>query len=448
MEKENKPIEIKVRLHHIDSGQCMEVWEIQTEKGKPCRYLSRDDGFGVHEWSTLADAPYGYCERDCHLKDNITLVICDKEWNELFRDHADRKSFPESFPSLDEACNDTWGKVLKGLPRVTRTGYEDWITRQAMRPLGQNEEWDWINHDYETTKAEVLSRFTWIGEEYGIFRLTKKHTKCDACWYEYYAGEIHREEHRGYVHFFAYEYHERHISEILSILGKRCNDINNGIVETCQDECGYTKSYFMDEPVGSNLTYQQIQDAKASRFRKACDDYKEANAYYHTLKNNENSTRGIEAELYFILKQIKDAKMKIILNETIGTRKLVIRENKTCLTGIITDLSDNSKMSAKFYFKDGDATTHRIREYFNFFTLPKKEQINWQEYRKEQIASLSNERLWALGNNGTDNPHLQNIEDIEEELHAIDLSDYETIIKKHSDTPEYFNDFLLSNPMK
>lgn len=140
--------------------------------------------------------------------------------------------------------------------------------------------------------------------------------------------------------------------------------------------------------------------------------------------------------------------MKIILNETIGTRKLVIRENKTCLTGIITDLSDNSKMSAKFYFKDGDATTHRIREYFNFFTLPKKEQINWQEYRKEQIASLSNERLWALGNNGTDNPHLQNIEDIEEELHAIDLSDYETIIKKHSDTPEYFNDFLLSNPMK
>jgi hypothetical protein len=448
MEKETRPIEIKVRLHHIESGKCMEVWQVQTEKGKPCRYLSRDDGFGVHEWSTLADAPYGYCEQDCHLKENVVLIICDKEWNELFRDYADRKHFPESFPSLDEACNEAWGKVVKDLPRVTRTGYEDWITQQAMRPLGQNEEWDWMNHDHETAKTEVLSRFTWIGEEYGIFRLTKKHTKCDACWYEYYAGKIHRGEYRGYAYFFAYEYHERHICEILSILGKKCNDMDNSFVETRQDECGHTASYFMDEFIGHNLTYQQIQDAKESRFLKACDDYKEANAYYYTLKNNENSTRGIEAELYFILKQIEDGKMKVILNETIGTRKLVIRKNKICLTGIITDLSDNTKTSVKFYFKDGDATTYRIREYFNFFTLPKKEQINWQEYRKDQLASLSNERLWALGYNGSNNPHLQNIEDIEEELHAIDISDYDAVINKHSDTPEFFNDFLLIKPMQ
>lgn len=78
----------------------------------------------------------------------------------------------------------------------------------------------------------------------------------------------------------------------------------------------------------------------------------------------------------------------------------------------------------------------------------KKEQINWQEYRKDLLASLSNERLWALGYNGSNNPHLQNIEDIEEELHAIDISDYDTVINKHSDTPEFFNDFLLINPMK
>lgn len=425
----------------------MEVWKVQTEKGKPHRYLSRDDGFGVHEWSTLADAPYGCCERDYPLKDNVTLVICDKEWNELFRDHADRKRFPESFPSLDEACNDAWGKVMEELPYVTRTGYEDWITKQAMRPLGQNEEWDWMNHDYKTAKTEVLSRFTWIGEEYGIFRLTKKHTKCDACWYEYYAGKIHREEHRGYVCFFAYGYHERHISEILRILGKRCNDIDNAAVETDPDG-RYAKSYFMGEFIGHDLTYQQIEDAKESRFQKACTDYKEANAYYYTLKNNENSIRCIEAELYFIRKQIEKNKMRVILNETIGTRKLVIRENKTCLTGIIINLLDNSKTSVKFYIKDGDATIYRIREYFNFFTPPKKEQINWQEYRNELVASLSNERLWALGHNGTDNPHLQNIEDIEEELHDIDLSDYDAVIEKHGDTPEFFNDFLLPNPIK
>lgn len=78
----------------------------------------------------------------------------------------------------------------------------------------------------------------------------------------------------------------------------------------------------------------------------------------------------------------------------------------------------------------------------------KKEQINWQEYRKDLLASLSNERLWALGYNGSNNPHLQNTEDIEEELHAIDISDYDAVINKHSDTPEFFNDFLLINPMQ
>lgn len=77
-----------------------------------------------------------------------------------------------------------------------------------------------------------------------------------------------------------------------------------------------------------------------------------------------------------------------------------------------------------------------------------KEQINWQEYRKELTASLSNERLWALGHNGTNNPHLQNIEDIEEELRAIDIADYDAIIERHSDIPEFFNDFLLGNPIK
>ena len=58
--------------------------------------------------------------------------------------------------------------------------------------------------------------------------------------------------------------------------------------------------------------------------------------------------------------------MKVIFNKTIDDRKLIILENKTCLTGIITNLSNNSKMSAHFYFKDGDATIYRVREYFNF----------------------------------------------------------------------------------
>lgn len=58
--------------------------------------------------------------------------------------------------------------------------------------------------------------------------------------------------------------------------------------------------------------------------------------------------------------------MEIIFDDTHKDRLLVIREYKTYLYGIITNSYDNSKMFAKFYFKDGDATIYRVREYFNF----------------------------------------------------------------------------------
>ena len=71
MEEKRDNKEIRVRLHHIDRGNCTEVWEVQTEKGKPKRYLGRDDGYGPKEWYTLCDAPYGYCERDCHVREDL-----------------------------------------------------------------------------------------------------------------------------------------------------------------------------------------------------------------------------------------------------------------------------------------------------------------------------------------------------------------------------------------
>lgn len=35
MEEKRDNKEIRVRLHHIDRGNCTEVWEVQTEKGSP-----------------------------------------------------------------------------------------------------------------------------------------------------------------------------------------------------------------------------------------------------------------------------------------------------------------------------------------------------------------------------------------------------------------------------
>lgn len=78
-----------------------------------------------------------------------------------------------------------------------------------------------------------------------------------------------------------------------------------------------------------------------------------------------------------------------------------------------------------------------------------KEKINWKEYGKELRASLSNERIWALGCcMDAENPHIQNMEDIEDELRDLENSDYDEIIYKHRDNPEYFDDFLIDNVNK
>lgn len=59
MEEKRDYKEIKVRLHHIDSGNCTEVWEVQTEEGRPGRYLGRDDGYGPKSGTRYATPPTG-----------------------------------------------------------------------------------------------------------------------------------------------------------------------------------------------------------------------------------------------------------------------------------------------------------------------------------------------------------------------------------------------------
>lgn len=128
-------------------------------------------------------------------------------------------------------------------------------------------------------------------------------------WYEYYAGKTNRQEHEWYTRFFGYEYHDRHISDVLRTLGRRCDDIIRTAVETRTDHYyGRTVSCFMDEFIGYDLSHEQVRDAKECRLRKAREDYDEANAYYYKLKENEESIRGIELMLHCIRQQIRKMK--------------------------------------------------------------------------------------------------------------------------------------------
>ena len=178
---------------------------------------------------------------------------------------------------------------MKGLPHVTRKGFGQWITKQSFLPLSRTEELNWRDCYDEEEASGILSRFTWIGEEYTIFKVTRRHTRCDARWYEYYAGKTNRQEHESYIRFFGYEFHDRHISDVIGTLGRRCDDIFRSVVETRTDHCyGRTVFYFMDETIGYDLSHEQVRDARECRLRKAREDYDEALAYYHWLEKNGN----------------------------------------------------------------------------------------------------------------------------------------------------------------
>lgn len=68
--------------------------------------------------------------------------------------------------------------------------------------------------------------------------------------------------------FFGYEFHDRHISDVLRTLGKRCEDIGSTLVETRYRKDRPAMSYFMDEFIGYDLSHEQVRDAKECRLCK------------------------------------------------------------------------------------------------------------------------------------------------------------------------------------
>lgn len=75
-----------------------------------------------------------------------------------------------------------------------------------------------------------------------------------------------------------------------------------------------------------------------------------------------------------------------------------------------------------------------------------KEKIDWKEYHKNLLGSLSNERLRSKAVVDGFNPHLENISSLKNEIENIEQGNYDEIINLHTDTPDYFDDFLLQSP--
>ncbi len=70
-----------------------------------------------------------------------------------------------------------------------------------------NEKWEWRDACKETTgREELCLQFDYIGDEMVVFSLSRKHTKCEARWKEYFAQYANVDDPERYLRFYGYEY--------------------------------------------------------------------------------------------------------------------------------------------------------------------------------------------------------------------------------------------------
>lgn len=174
--------------------------------GRQEKHLRRREDCGAHLWQTLRDAPDGFCECDYVISRSVEFIICKGDWTPVGRDGNDRERFAEPYPTLDEACQKAWERIRKDYPHVTRDGFGEWIESFAPREMEANEKWEWRDACKETTGREELCRFDYIGDEMVVFRLSRKHTKCEARWKEYFAQYANVDDPERYLRFYGYEY--------------------------------------------------------------------------------------------------------------------------------------------------------------------------------------------------------------------------------------------------
>lgn len=214
--------EMKVRLHHTDTGNCLEVWLSKT-KNKKLVWLGRYT-YWPHIWYYLSDAPYGYCEPCYPVNPSIEFICCDKNWNEVLRDSNNPVRHPNWFPSLEELCKTEWTKIKGEYRNTTKDGFCDWLDAKMPKGTSYDDKINWRSHRYAlidpdniikglnwikkvlhpTIKTEVLHTFKFLGETYRIVRIAKQHLLCDAIWHEYVV--LDPDPDANYAAWYAYEY--------------------------------------------------------------------------------------------------------------------------------------------------------------------------------------------------------------------------------------------------
>ena len=177
-----------------------EMWECYTSTGRKI-YLNRTNWRNEPRlWYTLSDAPYGYCERDCPVRCDVTIIMCNPKWEPLYYDSNISEFKPKTFVEVKPNC-------LSSLEREKwkKDGLCDYLKKimaeiSDIKP-GADED-DFLHYDYQEESSEVLAAFQWMGIWYNILLVSYSHTRCEAKWQQVFTqqkGTNYYCDHLGYI---------------------------------------------------------------------------------------------------------------------------------------------------------------------------------------------------------------------------------------------------------
>lgn len=178
---------LKVKIVRYENDDYIELWKIINPKENTPKYIGRCTSDEPY-WIYVCD-PLGYCENNGIIEDDVTVIVCDENCNELFI--TSNKDDSVQFPKFDEAISNEWTNHTE-LHSYSYIEWKNWILSyqdiDKYKEANTYEE-NWLYSPYLVKRIsyQVLedTAFKYLNIEYVFVKVQYLHTVCNKEWFEY-----------------------------------------------------------------------------------------------------------------------------------------------------------------------------------------------------------------------------------------------------------------------
>lgn len=158
-------------------------------------------------WLTSNKWQGGY-EADCPIREGITMVVVDKNGNELFRetlvkdDWNGGTSASKKAPFLYEATKECARKCAENNLLASHKWWYDWLLSYKEEFGYEGYDDNWLYTECTSLKDKVIGSIDILGKEYKLVRKDYKHNICNKTWKVVFLiekGSVDADEICGYI---------------------------------------------------------------------------------------------------------------------------------------------------------------------------------------------------------------------------------------------------------